>query len=183
MESVESIEDGLMEYSGNLSIPSSCSILATNCDGEPCNFLFADSGLTDEAIGAIILVFTIVIFIGSFIIMVRSLKFLLHTDDEVSWLSRDIPHVPPFATELLLLVAGFLVTILVHSSSAVTSAIVPLASQGTLSLERCYAITVGANLGTTTAGIIAALATSGQCTSLALQLALCHCIINTSGIL
>ena len=71
MESVESIEDGLMENSGNLSIPSSCSILATNCDGEPCNFLFADSGLTDEAIGAIILVFTIVIFIGSFIIMVR----------------------------------------------------------------------------------------------------------------
>ena len=57
-----------------------------------------------------------------------SLKFLLHTEDEVSWLSQDIPHVPPFATELLLLVAGFLITILVHSSSAVTSAIVPLVS-------------------------------------------------------
>ena len=70
MESVESVEDGLMESSGNLSISSSCSILATDCDGG-CNFLFADSGLTDEAIGAIILVFTIVIFIGSFVIMVR----------------------------------------------------------------------------------------------------------------
>ena len=128
MESVESIEDSLMENSSNLSISSSCSILATNCDGEPCNFLFADTDLTDEAIGAIILVFTIVIFIGSFMIMVRSLKFLLQTEDEVSWLSRDIPHVPPFATELLLLLAGFLITILVHSSSAVTSAIVPLVS-------------------------------------------------------
>ena len=70
MESVESIEESLMENSGNISISSSCSILATDCDGG-CNFLFADSGLTDEAIGAIILVFTIVIFIGSFVIMVR----------------------------------------------------------------------------------------------------------------
>merc|ERR1712032_931507 len=182
MESVESIEESLMENSGNISISSSCSILATDCDGG-CNFLFADSGLTDEAIGAIILVFTIVIFIGSFVIMVRSLKFLLQTEDEVSWLSQDIPHVPPFATELLLVVAGFLITILVHSSSAVTSAIVPLASQGTLSLERCYAITVGANLGTTTTGIIAALAASGQRTRFALQLALCHCIFNISGII
>lgn len=70
LESVESIEDGLMENFSNLSISSSCSILATDCDGG-CNFLFANSGLTDEAIGAIILVFTIVIFIGSFVIMVR----------------------------------------------------------------------------------------------------------------
>ena len=66
-DSMESVEDDLMEN----SMSSSCSILATNCDGGPCNFLFAGSSLTDEAIGAIILVFTIVIFIGSFMIMVR----------------------------------------------------------------------------------------------------------------
>ena len=37
---------------------------------------------------------------------------------------------------------------------------------------------VGANLGTTTTGIIAALAASGHQLALALQLALCHCIFN-----
>ena len=37
---------------------------------------------------------------------------------------------------------------------------------------------VGANLGTTTTGIIAALAASGQKAHSALQLALCHCIFN-----
>ena len=66
MESVESLEESLL---GNVSTPS-CSILATDCE-EGCNFLFAGSGLTDEVIGAIILVFTIVIFIGSFVVMVR----------------------------------------------------------------------------------------------------------------
>ena len=68
MESVESLEESLV---GNVSaVTPSCSILATDCE-EGCNFLFAGSGLTDEVIGAIILVFTIVIFIGSFVVMVR----------------------------------------------------------------------------------------------------------------
>ena len=68
MESVESLEESLL---GNVSaVTPSCSILATDCE-EGCNFLFAGSGLTDEVIGAIILVFTIVIFIGSFVVMVR----------------------------------------------------------------------------------------------------------------
>ena len=100
LESVESMEDDLMESSLNSSTnstntTSSSSILATDCPGG-CNFLFVNSDLTDEVIviailhhhhhhhhdhhnhplidkviGAVILVFTIVVFIASFIIMVR----------------------------------------------------------------------------------------------------------------
>ena len=51
-----------------------------------------------------------------------------------------------------------------------------------MTLERAYSVTVGANLGTTTTGLLAALASGSHHNVLALQLALCHCIFNICGI-
>ena len=76
LESVESMEDDLMESSLNSSTnstntTSSSSILATDCPGG-CNFLFVNSDLADEVIviAIIIIIIIIVIIITMIIIMI-----------------------------------------------------------------------------------------------------------------
>ena len=71
LESVESMEDDLMESSLNSSTnstntTSSSSILATDCPGG-CNFLFVNSDLTDEVIViAIMIIRTTMIVLTNF---------------------------------------------------------------------------------------------------------------------
>ena len=65
LESIESMEDDLMESSLNLSttsLTSSSSILETDCPGG-CNFLFVNSDLTDEVIVIAIIIIIIIIII------------------------------------------------------------------------------------------------------------------------
>ena len=71
---------------------------------------------------------------------------------------------------------------LVQSSSISTSALTPLIGVGVVSLERAFPLTLGANIGTTATGILAALASSSNLDK-ALQIALCHLYFNISGIL
>ena len=52
-----------------------------------------------------------------------------------------------------------------------------------MSLERAFPLTLGANIGTTAMGILAALASSSSTLDKALQIALCHLFFNISGIL
>lgn len=52
-----------------------------------------------------------------------------------------------------------------------------------ISLERAFPLTIGANIGTTTTGLLAALASEGSKLGYSLQLALCHFFFNISGIL
>ncbi|XP_061045974.1 sodium-dependent phosphate transport protein 2A isoform X3 [Eubalaena glacialis] len=54
---------------------------------------------------------------------------------------------------------------------------------GVISLERAYPLTLGANIGTTTTAILAALASPREKLSSAFQIALCHFFFNISGIL
>ena len=51
---------------------------------------------------------------------------------------------------------------LVQSSSIFTSALTPLIGVGVVSLERAFPLTLGANIGTTATGILAALASSSN---------------------
>ena len=74
---------------------------------------------------------------------------------------------------------GTLLTISVQSSSVTTSAITPLVGLGIVSLEQMYPITLGANIGTTCTGLLAALVT-GKIN--ALQIALCHLSFNIFGV-
>jgi len=75
---------------------------------------------------------------------------------------------------------GALLTISVQSSSVTTSAITPLVGLGIVSLEQMYPITLGANIGTTCTGLLAAMVT-GKIN--ALQIALCHLSFNIFGVL
>jgi len=159
-----------------------CSILLSDCGGD-CNYLFASSTLSDETIGVIILLFSLLIFIASFATMVKGLKAIVKGDRQSACLSKEI-SAATFCTDLILIVSGFFVTFLIQSSSVVTSAIVPLASSKAISLERAYAFTVGANLGTTTTSILASLSLASSLQArYAFQLALCHTIFNVSGLL
>lgn len=78
------------------------------------------------------------------------------------------------------IILGILLTISVQSSSVTTSALTPLVGLGIISLEQMYPITLGANIGTTCTGLLAAFVT-GKVN--ALQIALCHLSFNLFGVM
>jgi sodium-dependent phosphate cotransporter len=53
-------------------------------------------------------------------------------------------------------VIGLFITIIVQSSSITTSTLTPVAAVGLIQLEDMFPLTLGANIGTTVTGIMAA---------------------------
>jgi solute carrier family 34 (sodium-dependent phosphate cotransporter) len=80
---------------------------------------------------------------------------------------------------LAAMVLGMVITISVQSSSITTSILIPLAASGILSLQSCYPVTLGANVGTTITALLASLATNRP---EALTIALVHTLFNLFGI-
>ncbi|GJM45002.1 MAG: sodium:phosphate symporter [Gemmatimonadota bacterium] len=76
-----------------------------------------------------------------------------------------------------ILVGAFL-TVMVQSSSITTALLVPMIGAGILPLEGAFAITLGANVGTTVTGLLAS--TTG--THDAVAIALVHFLFNVTGI-
>ena len=67
-----------------------------------------------------------------------------------------------FRNAAIAFMVGLFLTVLVQSSSITTSLIVPLAGAGVLRLQQIFPFTIGANIGTTVTGLLAALAVAGQ---------------------
>ena len=84
-----------------------------------------------------------------------------------------------FKTALRALIFGFILTILVQSSSITTSTIVPLAGAGVLSLRQIFPFTLGANIGTTITSIMAALVLN----PIAMVVAFSHLLFNILAII
>jgi len=80
----------------------------------------------------------------------------------------------------LAMLIGAGVTLLVQSSSITTSALTPLVGLGVLHVDQMYPLTLGANIGTTITGLLAALVSDNVGS---LQVALCHLFFNITGIL
>jgi len=87
---------------------------------------------------------------------------------------------------------GFLLTVLVQSSSITTSLAVPLVGAGILTVTQVLPYTMGANIGTTITSLLAALgvlaaaqAGQGEMSRAmdALRLAFVHALFNTSGVI
>jgi sodium-dependent phosphate cotransporter len=74
---------------------------------------------------------------------------------------------------------GFIFTAIVRSSSVTTSILVPVVASGITTVEKVFPITVGANLGTTTTAVLAAL--TGNIAGITIAFA--HFIFNATGIL
>lgn len=77
---------------------------------------------------------------------------------------------------------GAAITILVQSSSITTSTLTPLAAVGLITLEDMMPLTLGANIGTTLTGIMAATVVTSNAVQ-AWQVALCHLLFNVTGII
>ena len=87
-----------------------------------------------------------------------------------------------FVTGYLAILVGAGLTFLVQSSSVFTSTLTPLVGMGVISLKRMYPLSLGANIGTTTTGILTALANEPERLDASLQLALVHLFFNLSGL-
>jgi sodium-dependent phosphate cotransporter len=89
-----------------------------------------------------------------------------------------------FRNDLAAGVVGTITTILVQSSSITTSLIVPLAGAGAVKLWRVFPFMLGANIGTTVTGVIAAAAVVGDAEhrTIAVTVAASHVLFNILGI-
>ncbi|KAL7516084.1 hypothetical protein ACHAWX_001139 [Stephanocyclus meneghinianus] len=72
------------------------------------------------------------------------------------------------------------ITMAVQSSSVTTSVLTPLVGVGVVSLDEMFPLTLGANIGTTITGILAAVVSD---TTTAMQVALAHLFFNVFGII
>jgi len=78
------------------------------------------------------------------------------------------------------MLAGMGATIAVQSSSITTSTLTPLVGVGVITLEQMLPLTLGANIGTTCTGLLAAMVSAKRN---ALQIALAHLSFNIFGII
>jgi len=81
------------------------------------------------------------------------------------------------------LLTGFGLTTIWQSSSFTTSLIVPLVATRKVGLTQSFPFIMGANVGTTTTALLAALVTSGPGRSAALAAAFTHVLFNVFGVL
>lgn len=141
---------------------------------------------SDSAIGILLLVFSLILLCSCLVAMVKLLHSMLG-GPIATLLRRVINAEPPFPYSLVTgyaaMALGCAMTVLVQSSSVFTSALTPLAGVGIVSLERIYPLTLGANIGTTTTGLLAAFAAPPASLKYTLQIAFCHLFFNLSGIL
>lgn len=147
---------------------------------------FAHTQLSDLAAGLILLFASVGLLLICLVVIVKVLHSLLRGSIAKivhKVVNYDFPGCFGYLTGYIAIVAGAGCTFLVQSSSIFTSAITPLVGIGVISLERMYPLTLGANIGTTATGLIAALAVSGPGFRHSLQIAICHLLFNITGIL
>ncbi|XP_066288562.1 sodium-dependent phosphate transport protein 2B-like [Branchiostoma lanceolatum] len=153
-----------------------------------CQYLFAQVNLwNDTIVGVILLVAALLILCICLACIVKLLHSILK--GALARVIKRAVHaelptkVGKYLTGYLIIILGAGMTFLVQSSSIFTSALTPLIGIGVVKLEQAYPLTLGANIGTTTTAILAALASSGDGLVRSLQLALCHFFFNVSGII
>ncbi|MHC4415688.1 MAG: Na/Pi symporter [Planctomycetota bacterium] len=125
-----------------------------------------------KTLGVVVAVAGLVLLFVSLVFMIGNLKGALLR--QIERLFRSVF----FRNDLFAYVVGAITTVLVQSSSVTTSLIVPLAGAGAVKLNRVYAYTLGANLGTTVTGVIAATANP---VAAAVSVAIAHVTFNLIG--
>uniref|UniRef100_H2YZA7 Sodium-dependent phosphate transport protein 2A n=1 Tax=Ciona savignyi TaxID=51511 RepID=H2YZA7_CIOSA len=142
-----------------------------------------EKSAADGAVGGVLFFMSAVILISCLLIMVKVLTSSLKGSFKKlirKAINTNLPKPFGWLSSYIALFVGCGVTMLIQSSSVVTSTLTPLVGLGLVKLKRMYAVTVGANMGTTLTAVLAALATGN---SNALQLAFCHFFFNINGFL
>ncbi|KAJ3614585.1 hypothetical protein NHX12_018157 [Muraenolepis orangiensis] len=155
-------------------------------DLQKCKHVFVDVALSDLAVGLILLALSLLVLCSCLVFIVKLLNSMLkgqvaHVIKKI--LNTDFPFPFSWVTGYIAIVVGAAMTFIVQSSSVFTSAITPLVGIGVISIERAYPLSLGANIGTTTTAILAAMASPGDTLGNSLQIALVHFLFNISGIL
>ena len=99
------------------------------------------------------------------------------------FINAEFPGKFAYFTGYVAILIGTGMTIIVQSSSVFTSTLTPLVGLGVITIDRMYPLTLGANIGTTTTAILAALAQEPKDVPISLQISFCHLFFNVSGIL
>lgn len=150
-----------------------------------CKFLFEPLQWKEWVIGILLLLISLAALMACLIFMVKLLSSIFK--GPVAKVVRrvvnaDFPWLFKYLTPYAAMALGCVLTILFQSSSVFTSTLVPLVGLGLVELERVFPMVLGANLGTTVTGILAALSASSNA-KISLQIALCHTVFNLTGIL
>ena len=128
--------------------------------------------LPDWAAGTVMLAAALALVFFSLTGLTRVLKRLVVQGSEgplTAWLGRG---------GMTGLAVGTALTVAVQSSSITTSLLIPLIGAGLVPLEGAFAVTLGANIGTTVTALLASLAGNGA----AVTVALVHLLFNMAGI-
>ncbi|XP_057187094.1 solute carrier family 34 member 2a [Triplophysa rosa] len=151
-----------------------------------CHHIFINTTLSDLSVGLILLFCSLLVLCTCLILIVKLLNSMLKGQVAVvikKIINTDFPFPFGWLTGYIAIIVGAGMTFIVQSSSVFTSAITPLVGIGVISIERVYPLSLGANIGTTTTAILAAMASPGETLANSLQIALVHLFFNLSGIL
>ena len=163
--------------------------LIVNCENkDDCGYLFDLPQLSDQSIGGILLVLSLVLLCVSLMLMVKILNSLLR--GSVADAIKRVVN-PKFKNPLVgylfgifLIFVGAIGTVIVQSSSVFTSTLTPMVGMGYVELETCYPMFLGSNIGTTVTSMLAALTQAGSDTfKNTIQGSLVHLFFNIIGIL
>lgn len=160
--------------------------ITTHVNTEKCHHVFVDSGLSDLAVGLILLAGSLMLLCSCLLFIVKVLNSLLKGQVAKvieGVINTDFPYPLGWLSGYLAMLMGAGMTFIIQSSSVFTSALTPLIGIGVISLNRAYPLTLGSNIGTTTTAILAALASPKEKLPAACQIALCHFYFNIFGIL
>ncbi len=132
-----------------------------------------------KPISSLFACFPIILLILSLTLLFLALKFLVDgvrrfCSGRIEVLLDRYIFGSPFKSFCL----GLFFTVIIQSSSATTSLIIPLVAAGLLDLLKVYPYTLGANIGTTVTAILASLVTGSP---LGVQLAFSHLLFNIFG--
>lgn len=141
---------------------------------KPC----ALDGLDDTVAGAIGLSIALIVLCVGLILIVKFLRSLVMGKARGAIMSS-LKFTKTWWGGYIAMLIGVGATIAVQSSSITTSTLTPLVGVGVITLEQMFPLTLGANLGTTCTGLLAALVT-GKVNGL--QIAMCHVFFNVVGI-
>jgi sodium-dependent phosphate cotransporter len=147
------------------------------------NHIFMDTPMSDEVAGILM----VCVSLGFLCICLMCLVKLLSTifrGRAAIWFRKALNlefESAPGVANYVLIVFGIGITILFQSSSVTTSTLTPLCGIGLVRLDKMFAFTVGANIGTTFTGLLGAMVSDKRKT--ALTVALAHVLFNVFGTL
>eukprot|EP00463_Aulacantha_scolymantha_P003423 TRINITY_DN428_c1_g1_i2.p1 TRINITY_DN428_c1_g1~~TRINITY_DN428_c1_g1_i2.p1 ORF type:complete len:243 (+),score=20.32 TRINITY_DN428_c1_g1_i2:49-777(+) len=160
----------------NAIIASSKMVKWNNCKKPEKYFTYcSNSDWSDSAVGITLLIWSLILLCVTLVLIVKFLQNSLKgslANHLHKWLNLEIPSPFTWFSDYVLLLLGIGYTILMQSSSITTSSLTPLCGIGLLRLEKMFPVTVGANVGTTFTGIMAAMGSDNLYVSL--TVAFCH---------